>query len=231
MEYILKNISFQLIIQETASLSISILFGFFIWMIKRSYDKYCEEVYSLKKIEICLSGDFASNTHNEKFLNDWIDSLQNNRLFSCSFRNYFLDNSEFVHLTNTTLINKLNALSFGLNVLSHDLENIFGRYYSNSIKFLDGDHIKEWYEMNTNTKNQLMVFRTNFSEAETDIKGAVTYLRAYYKQKSFSIFRLFSSFSVNIYPTLTEKDIQIELIALNKNIENKKNASTQQFPL
>ncbi len=162
MGYIITNISLPILIQDTAALVVSVSIGFFIWIIKQSYDKHEQELKSLKKLEICLSGDLATNKHNEEYLNDWMDNLKKNKLFSCAFRTYELDNSELVYITNLELINKINTLSYGLNILFNDLKNNYDVYTSNSLRFLDKDLVNNWKEMNINTLVQLNIPKNNF---------------------------------------------------------------------
>jgi hypothetical protein len=224
MEYIISNISVPVLIQDSLALLISFLIGFLIWVIQQSYGEHKQEIGSLKKLEICLSGDLATNKHNQEYLNDWIEKLGKNELFSFVFRSYSLDTSELLHIKNPNLINRINALSFGLNVLFNDLKNIYDLYSSNSFKFLEKDLVENWKEMNTNTLAQLAVPKQNFIDSEKNIKEAVAYLRAYYDQKRFSIYTLFSFFSYNIYPKLTDKNIQGHITNLNKNLEDKVSA-------
>ncbi len=222
MEYIITNISLPTLIQDSAALLVSFLIGFFIWIIQQSYSQYRQEIRSLKKLEICLSGDLATNKHNQEYLNDWIIKLKENKPFSFTFRAYSLDTSELVHINNSNLINKINTLSFGLNVLFNDLKNNYDSYTSNSFKFLDKDLIENWKELNTNTLNQLAVPQQNFIDSEKDIKEAVAYLRAYYNQKRFSTYKLLSSFlSYNVYPKLTDKNVKDQIVSLDKSLEDK----------
>lgn len=224
MQYLLAHISFPTLIQDTAALVVSIFIGFFIWIIKQSYDNYEQELKSLKTLEICLSGDLATNKHNEEYLNDWIERLEENKLYSCAFRTYTLGNSELVNINDLKLVNKINTLSYGLNVLFNDLKNNYDVYTSNSIRFLDKNLVDNWKEMNINTLKQLSIPKDNFISSEKDIKEAVAYLRAYYNQKRVSIYRLFPYFSLNIYPKLTDRKVQFEIDVLNKNLEEKTKA-------
>lgn len=223
MEYIISNISLAMLIQDSAALLVSFLIGFLVWLVQQSYSEYKQEIRSLKKLEICLSGDLATNKHNQEYLDDWMVTLKQDKLFSFAFRAYSLDTSELVHIKNTNLINKVNVLSFGLDVLFNDLKNSYDLYSSNSFKFLEGNLVENWKEMNINTLVQLAVPKQNFIDAEKEIKEVVAYLRAYYDQKRFSIYRVFSFFSYNIYPKLTDKKVQYHIIKLNKNLEDKSN--------
>jgi len=227
MQYILAHISLPTLIQDIAALVVSIFVGFFIWIIKQSYDGYIQELKSLKRLEIFLSSDLATNMHNEEYLNDWIGKLRENKLFSCAFRVYSLDNSVLIDISNLKLVNKINSLTHGLNVLFNDLKNMYDTYISNTYRLLEKDNVDLWKKMNINTLDQIETIKNNFTDSEKDIKEAVAYLRGYYNQRRFSIFRMFSIFSYNIYPKLTDKKVQLEIIALDKNLADKAKASTK----
>ncbi len=189
MDFLLPNISIDILIQDVASISASILIGFLIWLIKYSYDKYTMEIIELKKTEIFLSKDLARNTDNKKYLDTWMKNLNSHRLYSCSFRKYKLDDLDISKILNIQLVSKLNLLGYGLKGLEDDLDNVYKGYIDTSTKFLNSDHVKEWETFNANTLIFFEVLKQNFIDSDKDLKEAIAYLRAYYKQKIIFIFQ------------------------------------------
>ncbi len=225
MDFLLSNISINILIQDVASILVSILIGFLIWLIKYSYDKYSIEIIELKKTEIILSKDLARNTDNKEYLDTWMKNLKLNRLYSCSFRKYKLDDLDISKILNIQLVSKLNLLGYGLKGLEDDLENVYKGYIDTSAKFLNSDHVKEWETFNANTLVFLEVLKQNFIDSEKDLKETIAYLRAYYKQKSFSIFKIFTKLSQYNLPQLTEKKVAFELQKINEELTSKSHNS------
>jgi hypothetical protein len=201
----------------TISLLVSLLFAFCAWLIKDAYEKWLFETKLLLKIEIYLIRDRATLLLNQEKFTEWISALKDNRAYSYAFQNYRLDNLDFYEVSNLDLLNRLNKLSYSLTGFESDTSNTFNDYRQGLQLFFNQNSVEQehWIQFNQNLRDQLEVIKGNFNDAVKDTNEALALLRAYKKQKLFSLFRLVKKLSTP-FPSLSYDNVEKELKELGK---------------
>jgi hypothetical protein len=181
----------------TISILISLVFAFFAWLIKDAYEKWLFETKLLLKIEVYLIRDRATLLSNQEKFSEWVSALKDNRAYSYAFQNYRLDNIEFFEVSNLDLLNRLNRLSYQLAGFESDISNTFTDYKQALERFFNQAEVEQkyWQQFNQNLRSQLEVIKGNYTDAISDINEALALLRAYKKQKLFSVFTLIKKIS------------------------------------
>lgn len=210
------NFSYDLII-ETASLLLSLFFAFCVWLIKDAYEKWIFETKLLLKIEIYLIRDRATLLSNREKFTEWIGALKDNRAYSYAFQDYRLDNLDFYEVSNLDLLNSLNKLSYLIKGFESNTSNTFNDYRQGLQLFFNQNSIEQqhWVQFNQNLRSQLEIIKNNFNDAIKDTNEAIALLRAYKKQKFFSLFRIIKKISKPI-PSLPFSSVEKELKELEK---------------
>ncbi len=201
----------------TVSILISLFFAFFTWFIKDAYEKWLFETKLLLKIEVYLIRDRATLLSNHGKFSEWISALRDNRAYSYAFQNYRLDNIDLFEVSNLDLLNRLNRLSYQLAGFESDISNTFADYKHALERFFNRDEVEQkyWQQFNQNLRSQLEVIRVNYKDAISDTNEALALLRAYKKQKLFSIFTLIKKIS-RPFPQLSFHSIEAERKELQK---------------
>jgi len=201
----------------------SVIFAFLVWSVKESYKKHGAEVEALKKAEIILAINLGGNSINKSFFDEWLQALKNNRLYQCSFRPYSAFEREYFGIRNIELVNKILKLDFAYKGLATDLNKFFGNYHETSIKFLDSDHVQEWFNFNTNILEQSEKFKISFVQAEEDTKETVAFLRAYYQQKKRTPYGLlYTVLGTDLFPKVSPMKVAEEKKKLEEELEKKR---------
>lgn len=201
----------------TISILISLLFAFCAWLIKDAYEKWLFETKLLLKIEVYLIRDRATLLSNQEKFAEWITALERNRAYSYAFQNYRLDNLDFYEVSNVDLLNRLNKLSYSLAGFESDTSNTFSDYRQGLQLFFNQNSVEQqhWVQFNQNLRGQLEIIKGNFNDAVKDTNEALALLRAYKKQKLFSLFRLVKKLSTP-FPSLSYASVEKELKELEK---------------
>jgi len=209
--------------------AVSVLFAFLLWSVKESYKRHGAEMMALKKVEIILAINLGGNSINKFFFDEWRQALQNNRLYQCSFRDYVYFEREYFGIRNLELVNKVLKLDFAYKGLATDLSKFFGSYQETSIKFLDSDHVQEWFNFNTNILEQSDRFKISFVQAEEDTKETVAFLRAYYQQKKRTPYGLmYAILGTDLFPKVSFARVALEKKKLEEELERKRNEAASE---
>jgi len=207
----------------------SVTFAFLVWSVKESYKRHGAEMVALKKVEIILAINLGGNSINKSFFDEWRQALQNNRLYQCSFRDYAYFEREYFGIRNLELVNKVLKLDFAYKGLATDLSKFFGSYQETSIKFLDSDHVQEWFNFNTNVLEQSDRFKISFIQAEEDTKETVAFLRAYYQQKKRTPYGLiYAVLGTDLFPKVSPAKVASEKKKLEEELKRKQNEAASE---
>ena len=200
--------------EEPISFFWAIAGAFAVWLIKTSYEKYDSEIRSLRNVEVILFQHIAKNMDNKEFFDRWMQQLKKDRLFVCNFGTHMSHSSEALNISNNSLLNRLIELDHKVQRFDADLQGMFDTYQSSSIRILDADQMTHWKDLNENTLGQALEIEGNFKQLQVETKESIAHLRAYYKQKTFSFFRLIHLARRNIYPRVTKTTIENEIKAI-----------------
>jgi len=189
---------------------VSITFVFLIWSVKESYQKHCNEVALLGKIEIIFAHNLGSLLTNQSFFEEWLKALKTPRLYNCAYRTYIL------------LVNDLVRFNFSIKGLAEDLDLFFSGYHQSSLMLLPKELMTEWHNLNTNTLDQSDTFVISFEQAIDDAKNLIAFSRAYTEQKRKTPYGLVRSFlGKNLLPNITDDSIQKQREEIEKDLEEK----------
>ena len=97
---------------------VSITFVFLVWSVKESYQKHCNEVALLGKIEIIFAHNLGSLLTNQSFLEEWLKAMKTPRLYNCAYRTYILLEHDDFKITNQKLLNELVTFNFSIKGLA-----------------------------------------------------------------------------------------------------------------
>ena len=100
-----------------------------VWILKSAYEKHRAEVFALSKFERIFANNLTILKDNFNFLNDWINSLENNRAFSIHFEGYYINEEETYKIKNLELINRLLSLNYMLRRTGFDFENTYKTFF------------------------------------------------------------------------------------------------------
>lgn len=207
----------------------SVTFAFLVWSVKESYKGHGMEIEALKRVEMILALNLGSNSINKSFFDEWQRALRDNRLYQCSFRNYTYFEREHFGIRNLELANKVLKLDFAYKGLATDLSKFFGTYHETSIKFLDSDHVQEWFNVNTNILNQSDTFKISFVQAEEDTREAVAFLRAYYQQKKRTPYGvIYAVLGKDLFPKVSAIKVAEERKKLEEELKKKRDEASSE---
>jgi len=201
---------------------VSITFVFLIWSVKESYQKHCNEVALLGKIEIIFAHNLGSLLTNQSFFEEWLKALKTPRLYNCAYRTYILLEHDDFKITNQKLLNDLVRFNFSIKGLAEDLDLFFSGYHQSSLMLLPKELMTEWHNLNTNTLDQSDTFVISFEQAIDDAKNLIAFSRAYTEQKRKTPYGLVRSFlGKNLLPNITDDSIQKQREEIEKDLEEK----------
>jgi hypothetical protein len=208
-------------ITNLSPLTISILVALSGWFLKTYYENHNIEIKTLREIEAVLISNLARNTHNTEFFVAWRQALEEDQLYDVVFREYLLIN-DIKNISNNELYNKAVKLNVFFESWNLDLKNLFSSYKTGSDKMLFSDHTKEWFQLNKNVLAQTEEYLQNFYFAETEAVEALSFVRCYFTQLKYSLFRVINLMSRNIYPSIEAKSLAEEELSINTELASHK---------
>jgi len=197
-----------------------------VWFLKLAYEKHKVEVLALSKFERIFANNITILKDNFDFLDEWISILKQNRSYSVHFRSYYINEKETYKLSNLNLINRILSINHKLRGTSFDFDNIYKSYWDvifriDSIQ--DKEKREESLKIYHNTiQSRLEQIKQNYKPLKNDLIDVVALVRAVYKVRCHSLFGYISLiFFIDIFPRVTKKSIEKEVIILKDNIERK----------
>lgn len=201
---------------------VSIGFAFLIWSVKDSYQRHCNEVALLGKIEIIFAHNLGSLLINESFFDEWLAAMKIPKLYNCSFRTYmFLEHDDF-KITNQKLLNDLVKFDFSLKGLEVDLDLFFRGYHQTSLMLLPQDLVTEWQNLNTSTLSQSDKYAISFEQAADNAKNCISFVRAYAEQKRKTPYGWVRTIlGRNLLPEISNESLQRHREEIERDLERK----------
>ena len=199
-----------------------------VWFLKSAYEKHKAEVLALKKFEIIFANDITILKDNFEFLDKWLTSLKNNRPYSYHFENYYINEEETYKLNNLKLINQIVSINYKLRRTGLDFDNIYKSYWDTIFRI---DSIQE----DTRKENSLKTYhdtikgileqmKLNYEPLKNNIIDTVALIRAVYKVRRHSLFGYVGLIFVDVFPRITKKSIEKEVLLLKDNIKRNEEA-------
>lgn len=203
--------------------SIALFSAAFIWFLKTTYEKHVKEMLILAKFERFFALNLRYLTDNFGFVDEWINSLKNNRPFSFYIQDYIVDDDESYKINNLLLINKLLPLNYKLKRTSFDLKNIYNNYWDNLIR-IDATQDPQQKEINFKAQNEnilvpLNSFKQNYEPLKNDIIEAVAIIREIHRVKRHSVPSYINLLFEDIFPSVTKESLKQQEKNLRDNIE------------
>src|SRR3989344_5612738 len=197
-----------------------------IWLIKSAYEKHIFEVLALAKFERIFANNLTILKDNFDFLDKWIGSLKNNRPYSFHFENYYINEEETYKISNLGLINRLLSVNYMLRRTGLDFANIYKSYWEVIFK-IDSiqDEIRKEQNLKTYHENILVnleQMKQGYEVIKNSVVDVVAYIRAVNKVRRHSLFGYISFLFVDVFPKVTKKSIEKEVVLLKANIERNK---------
>jgi len=201
----------------------------FVWFIKSAYEKHRLEVLALAKFERIFANNLTILKDNFDFLDKWIASLKNNRPYSFHFEKYYINEEETYKISNLGLINRLLSVNYMLRRTGFDFANIYKSYWEVIFKI---DSIQDETRKEQNLKtyhknilNNLEQMKQNYEVIKNSMIDVVAYIRAVNKVRRHSLFGYTSFLFVDVFPRVTKRTIEKEVVAVKENIERNEKAS------
>lgn len=196
-----------------------------VWLVKSAYEKHKSEVLALAKFERIFVNNLTILKDNFDFLDKWIASLKNNRPYSVHFESYYINEEETYKISNLGLINRVLSVNYMLRRTSLDFANIYKSYWEVIFK-IDSiqDEARKEQSLKTYHENiltNLEQMKHGYEVIKSGVVDVVAYIRAVYKVRRHSLFGYISFLFVDIFPRVTKKSIEKEIILLKENIERK----------
>lgn len=211
------------ILTSFAGTLLALLSAGFIWFLKSAYEKHKSEMLALAKFERIFAIDMTVLKDNFEFLDKWLTSLKNNRPYSYHFENYYINEEETYKLSNLKLINRILSINYKLRRTGFDFDNIYKSYWDTIFRI---DSIQD----DTKKENNLKIYhdtikgileqmKLNYEPLKNDLIDAVALIRAAHKVRFHSLFGYVSLMFVDVFPRITKKSIEKEVILLKDNIK------------
>ncbi len=222
------NIPKEILISFTGTL-LALLSAGIIWFIKSAYEKHMSEMFALKKYERIFINNLTILKDNFDFLDKWITSIENNRLYNFCFEDYYINEEETYKLSNLGLINQVFSTNYKLRRTGLDFANIYKSYREVIFK-IDSiqDDTRKVQNLKTYHKNiltNLKQLRQNYAIIENNGVDVIAYIRAVNRVRWHSLFGYISFLFIDIFPRVTKQSIEKEVLILKDNIRRNEKAS------
>lgn len=218
------NLSKEILISFAGTL-LALLSAGVVWLVKSAYEKHKSEVLALAKFERIFANNLTILKDNFDFLDKWITSLKNNRPYSVHFENYYINEEETYKISNLGLINRVLSTNYMLRRTALDFANIYKSYWEVIFKI---DSISDETRREQNLKiyhenilKNLEQMKQGYSIIKNSVIDVVAYIRAVNKVRRHSLFGYISFLFVDLFPRVTKKSIEKEIVILKKNIKKK----------
>ncbi len=197
-----------------------------VWFLKSAYEKHKSEILALAKFERILANNITILKDNFDFIDEWISFLNQNRPYSVYFEKYHTNEEETYKLSNLDLINQILSINHKLRRTSLDLDNIYKSYWdiiSQIDSIQDETRRKNNLEIyNDNVQKNLKQIKQNYEPLKNNLINTIALVRATHRVRFHSLFGYMSLMFIDIFPRVTKKNIEKEVIVLKDNIEKKK---------
>ena len=213
------------ILTSFAGTLLALLSAGIVWLVKSAYEKHKSEVLALAKFERIFANNLTILKDNFDFLDKWIASLKNNRPYSIHFESYYINEEETYKISNLGLINRVLSINYMLRRTSLDFANIYKSYWEVIFK-IDSIQDEARKEQNLKTYHEnilinLEQMKQSYEVIKSGVVDVVAYIRAVNKVRRHSLFGYISFLFVDVFPRVTKKSIEKEIILLKENIERK----------
>ena len=213
------------ILTSFAGTLLALLSAGIVWLVKSAYEKHKSEVLALAKFERIFANNLTILKDNFDFLDKWITSLKNNRPYSIHFESYYINEEETYKISNLGLINRVLSINYMLRRTSLDFANIYKSYWEVIFK-IDSIQDEARKEQNLKTYHEniltnLEQMKQGYEVIKSGVVDVVAYIRAVNKVRRHSLFGYISFLFVDVFPRVTKKSIEKEIILLKENIERK----------
>ena len=213
------------ILTSFAGTLLALLSAGIVWLVKSAYEKHKSEVLALAKFERIFANNLTILKDNFDFLDKWIASLKNNRPYSIHFESYYINEEETYKISNLGLINRVLSINYMLRRTSLDFANIYKSYWEVIFK-IDSIQDEARKEQNLKTYHEnilinLEQMKQGYEVIKSGVVDVVAYIRAVNKVRRHSLFGYISFLFVDVFPRVTKKSIEKEIILLKENIERK----------
>lgn len=213
------------ILTSFAGTLLALLSAGVVWLVKSAYEKHKSEVLALAKFERIFANNLTILRDNFDFLDKWIVSLKNNRPYSVHFESYYINEEETYKISNLGLINRVLSTNYMLRRTALDFANIYKSYWEVIFK-IDSIPDETRREKNLKTYHEniltnLEQMKQGYSIIKNSVIDVVAYIRAVNKVRRHSLFGYISFLFIDVFPKVTKKSIEKELILLKENIEKK----------
>ena len=213
------------ILTSFAGTLLALLSAGIVWLVKSAYEKHKSEVLALAKFERIFANNLTILKDNFDFLDKWIASLKNNRPYSIHFESYYINEEETYKISNLGLINRVLSINYMLRRTSLDFANIYKSYWEVIFK-IDSIQDEARKEQNLKTYHEniltnLEQMKQGYEVIKSGVVDVVAYIRAVNKVRRHSLFGYISFLFVDVFPRITKKSIEKEIILLKENIERK----------
>ncbi len=219
----LGKISAEKIIETTTSILIGLLFAFFVWLLKISYEKRRDVIMLTAEVEmVCV--------HNHKILAEylylidlWTEALSQKKPYVTSFSSFKGVDKPIVIL-GRDFVNNFLPTSLILDSLEDDVKFLY-KQYSEAVAIFLGkvDKNKEWDDFCINSLKTLTPFKAKIKEIEDDLIKIIGHIQLVNEQKRKSIFLLLDMLHKNILPRITENVLNKRKNEIRKELEDKRN--------
>ena len=213
------------ILTSFAGTLLALLSAGIVWLVKSAYEKHKSEVLALAKFERIFANNLTILKDNFDFLDKWIASLKNNRPYSIHCESYYINEEETYKISNLGLINRVLSINYMLRRTSLDFANIYKSYWEVIFK-IDSIQDEARKEQNLKTYHEniltnLEQMKQGYEVIKSGVVDVVAYIRAVNKVRRHSLFGYISFLFVDVFPRVTKKSVEKEIILLKENIERK----------
>ncbi|MFH1402301.1 MAG: hypothetical protein ABIG87_01605 [Patescibacteria group bacterium] len=213
------------ILTSFAGTLLALLSAGIVWLIKSAYEKHKSEVLALAKFERIFANNLTILKDNFDFLDKWITSLKNNRPYSVHFEGYYINEEETYKISNLELINRVLSTNYMLRRTGLDFANIYKSYWEVIFK-IDSIQDEARKEKNLKTYHEniltnLEQMKQGYEVIKSGVVDVVAYIRAVNKVRRHSLFGYISFLFIDVFPRVTKKSIEKEIMLLKENIERK----------
>lgn len=219
------GITKEIFVSSFTGAFLAILSAGVVWFIKSAYEKHRAEKFALAKFERIFALNLTALSDNFDFVNEWLEALENNRPYSFQLRDYILNEEDTYKISNLSLINKILSLNYKLNSLSLDLNNMYKNYWEviSKIDSIQNEQqkMKELQIYHGTIRGHLIQIRQSYDPVKNNIIELVATIRVAADVRFHSLFGYLNVFLMDIFPTVNEMAIKVEIEALEKQINER----------
>lgn len=213
------------IVTSFAGTLLALLSACLVWLFKSGYEKHKSEKVALAKFERIFVINIEILKDNFEFIDEWVAAVEQNRPFSFHFEDYNINEEETYKISNLKLINQIFSINYKLRRTGLDISNMYKSYWEIILR-IDAiqDQTKKENSLNiyhNTVKDSLKKAKLNYEPLKDDLINVIALVRAVHKIRFHSFFGYVSFLFADVFPIITKKSIENEVILLKKNIERK----------